>query len=434
VSLFEVLFELLVFFVITFVASVFVMSEMALVSSRRSRLLFLANSGDRRARAVLDLLKSPTRFLSTIQMGITVAGLLAGAFSGARLAKALAAFLEVNVPFLDTAANEIAFVSVIFLMTLFTLIFGELIPKRIAFARPESVALFLADFVTYMTVLAVPFNYLLSVSSNVIMRLCRIPEGPSSKVSADEVKHFLSEGVEAGILGASEGEMLEGVMRLADRPVKTIMTPRTSLFWVDCNDPSEVLQQSIVKCPYALVVVANGSIDDVMGVVFKKDLVSQVLDKNYVGIDIKSLLRQPVMVPEGVNTLGLIEIFRQYPVHCAFILDEYGSLQGLVTLTDIIHGITGHLADTHTENMEPTKCEDGSWILYGDTDVSEIERCLNIPKVELANYHTLGGHLLALFGRIPDVGDKVIIGDWTLEIVEIDSRRIGKVLARADKQ
>jgi len=401
---------------------------MALVSSRHGRLLFLANNGDRRAKLVVELRKEPIRFLSTIQIGITIAGLLAGAFSGARLSGVFALFLSTNFPILREVAHEGAFVVVILLMTLFTLVFGELIPKRIAISNPETIAISLADFINHLIRFAVPFNRLLSFVSNGLLRLFGISDTPNINVTTDEVKHFLIEGVEAGVLEAKERELLDGVMRLADRSIKTIMTPRTDLFWVDYKDPPEVLQKRVVQCPYALMVIADGSIDEPMGVVFKKDLLSQVLDGSCNALDIKAALCQPILVSEDANTLGVIEMFRNYPVHCAFVLDEYGSLQGLVTLTDIIHGITGHLADDNIVNANPIKLEDGSWIMHGDMCIIDLERYLSIPRVELASYHTLGGHLLSLFGRIPKIGDRAEIGNWVLEVIAMEGRRVSKVL------
>lgn len=421
--------ELSVFVVLTLINALFVMSEMALVSVRRSRLNPLAEDGDVRAQRVLDLADEPTRFLSAVQIGITVTGLLAGASSGAQLSARLSVFLTEITPFLAGLTEEIAFVIVIVLMTFFTLVFGELVPKRLALARPEAVAITLGRFVQFLTVVGAPFVTLLSLASNATVKLLGLADRPSSDVTEDEVKHVLAEGVESGALDPDERDMLEGVMRVADRPIRAIMTPRTDLYWVDLADEPERLRQEILDCPYSLVVAGRGSIDETAGVLFKKDLLADALGG--APLDLEARLRQPIVVPEGAPVLKLLAIFRANPVHCAFVVDEYGSLQGLVTLTDIIEGIAGDLADVDTvASSSPTRREDGSWLFDGDTDIDDIERQFGVAEQDHGSYHTLGGLILSALNRIPNEGDCAVIGDWIFEVVDMDGRRIDKVLVR----
>jgi putative hemolysin len=423
-----VVLELSVFVVLTLINALFVMSEMALVSVRRGRLLPMAEDGDSGAQRVLDLAEEPTRFLSAVQIGITVVGLLAGASSGAQLSTRLSVFLDETAPFLGSFSGQVAFIVVITLMTFFTLIFGELVPKRLALARPEAVAIALGRFVQLLTIVGAPFVALLSLTSNAVVRVLGLADRPSADVTEDEVKHVLAEGVEAGVLDPDERDMLEGVMRVADRPVRAIMTPRTDLYWVDIADDPARLRQEILDCPYSLVVVGRGSIDETVGVLFKKDLLAGALAGG--PIDVEARLRQPIVVPEGAAVLKLLAMFRANPVHCAFVVDEYGSLQGLVTLTDIIEGIAGDLADVDALASGPTQRDDGSWLFDGDTDIDDIERQFALPEQDHGSYHTLGGLILSALNRIPAEGDRAVIGDWVFEVVDMDGRRIDKVLIR----
>jgi putative hemolysin len=423
-----VILELSVFFLLTVINGLFVMSEMALVSARRSRLAPLAEEGDRRAGIVLDFSEHPARFLSAVQIGITVTGLLAGASSGAKLAVFFAEFLRGVAPFLGSFTEECAFIVVIVAMTFFTLVFGELLPKRIAMARPEAIAMSLIGFVRLVTMAAKPFVSVLSLVSSALLRLIGLDERSSSDVTEDEVKHVLAEGVEAGVLDPGELDMLEGVMRVADRPVRTIMTPRTDLYWIDLNDSEEIIRREVAECPYSLLVVGRGSIDAAAGVLYKKDLLADALAGR--PFDVEGRMRQPAVVPEGVDVLKVLRNFRENPIHCAFVVDEYGSLLGLVTLTDIIEGIAGDLADVDAMSSGPTLRDDGSWLFDGDTDIDDLERQLDLPDLDHGSYHTLGGLILATLNRIPSEGDKAIIGDWIFEVVDMDGRRIDKVLIR----
>ncbi|MEJ1160685.1 hemolysin family protein [Prosthecomicrobium sp. N25] len=418
--------ELLFFIALTLVNGFFSMSEMALVSARKSRLGPLAEEGDARAARALELGENPNKFLSSVQIGITLVGLLAGAATGASLADHLAGFLLAVVPSLGSAADEVAFVIVIVLMTFVTLVFGELVPKRLAIAHPEPIALAVGGVIAFVSTFASPFVSLLSVTSNAVLKLIGVKESTGGDVTEDEVMHVLAEGVQAGVLDPEEREMLEGVMRVADRPVRAIMTPRPDLYWIDPNDPPEAVRREIAECPYSLLVVAPGSIDEPTGVIYKKDLLADALAGRE--LDLASLVREPVVVPENAPVLKLLERFRNTPVHCAFVVDEYGGLQGLVTLTDIIEGIAGDLADVDAPQGGPVRRDDGSWLLDGDTDIDDLERLVDLPELERGSYHTLGGLMLSVMNRIPHAGEKAVIGDYVFEVMDMDGRRIDKVL------
>lgn len=419
--------EIAVFLALTFVNGFFVMSEMALVSARKTRLVTLADAGDRRARRALDLGDHPGRFLSAVQIGITLTGLIAGASSGAQLTDRLSDWVIGTFPQLAIGARQGSFVLVMLLMTFFTIVFAELVPKRIAIARPEAISLAVAGLVEIFSRLTAPFVSLLVAASNRTLALLHIDENSGGDVTEDEVKHVLAEGVVSGVLEPEEREMLEGVMRVADRPVRAVMTPRPDLYWIDPQDPPDRLRQEIMECPYSAMIVADGAIDEPAGLLFKKDLLRDAAEGR--PFDIAGHLKQPLVVPESAPVLKLLGRLRGSQVHAAFVVDEYGSLQGLVTLTDIVEGITGDFADVDAPLVSgPVEREDGSWLVDGDEDIDELERLIELPDLEHGGYHTVGGLMLAALNRIPTEGDRAVLGDWIFEVVDMDGRRIDKVL------
>jgi putative hemolysin len=419
--------ELSIFLFLTLINAFFVASEMALVSVRKPRLMALAEDGDRRARRALDLGEHPGRFLSAVQIGITLTGLIAGATSGAQLSDRFADTLIELFPRFAWAAREAAFVLVMMAMTFFTIVFAELVPKRLAIARPEPIALLVAGIVEVFSRATAPFVSLLVATSNHVLKVLRIDEGGGSDVTEDEVMHVLAEGVESGVLEPEEREMLEGVMRVADHPVRAVMTPRPDLYWIDPSDPPERLLEEVLNCPYSAMLVAEGSVDEPAGLLYKKDLLRDAVKGR--PLDWKSHLKQPLVVPETAPVLKLLERFRGTPVHAAFVVDEYGGLLGLVTLTDIVEGIAGDFADVDAPHVTgPFQREDGSWLIDGDTSIDELERLVDLPDLEHGGYHTLGGLMLSVLNRIPNEGDKAKIGDWSFEVVDMDGRRIDKVM------
>jgi putative hemolysin len=419
--------DLTVFAVLTLVNALFVASEMALVSARKARLAALAEDGDRRARRAVELGEHPGRFLSAVQIGITLTALVAGASSGAQLSDRLADWVIETWPTFAWAAKQTSFVLVIMVMTFITIVFAELVPKRLAIARPEPIALAVAGFVDVFSRATSPIVTLLNGTSNVLLRRLGIDETSVTDVTEDEVMHVLAEGVQSGVLEPEEREMLEGVMRVADRPVRAVMTPRPDLYWIDPKDPPDRLRGEILDCPYSAMVVAEGSVDEPIGLLYKKDLLRDVVEGR--PIDPMAHLKEPLVVPESAPVLKLLERFRDTPVHAAFVVDEYGGLQGLVTLTDIVEGIAGDFADVDAPQVSgPKRRDDGSWLFDGDEAIDELERLIDLPELEHGGYHTVGGLMLSMLNRIPTEGDKAEVGDWIFEVVDMDGRRIDKVL------
>lgn len=419
--------DLSIFAVLTLVNAFFVASEMALVSVRRARLAALAEDGDRRAVLALDLGEHPGRFLSAVQIGITLTGLVAGASSGAQLSDKLADWMVATWPAFAWAAKQTSFVLVIMVMTFVTIVFAELVPKRIAIARPEPIAIAVARLVGIFSWITAPVVTLLNGTSNAVLRRLGITDTNPNDVTEDEVIHVLAEGVQSGVLEPEEHEMLEGVMRVADRPVRALMTPRPDLWWIDPKDPPERIRAEILDCPYSAMVVAEGSIDEPIGLLYKKDLLRDAVEGR--PLDPLAHLKQPIVVPESAPVLKLLERFRGTPVHAAFVVDEYGGLQGLVTLTDIVEGIAGDFADVDAPQVSgPLHRDDGSWLFDGDEAIDELERLIDLPDLEHGGYHTVGGLMLSVLNRIPTEGDRATVGDWIFEVVDMDGRRIDKVL------
>lgn len=420
--------DLSVFAVLTLVNAFFVASEMALVSSRKGRLVALAEDGDRRAKRALELGEHPGRFLSAVQIGITLTALIAGASSGAQLSDRMAEWMISTWPTFAWAAKETSFVVVIIVMTFVTIVFAELVPKRIAIARPEPIALSVAGTVDIFSRMTSPIVTLLNGTSNVLLRRLGIQENMGADVTEDEVMHVLAEGVQSGVLDPEERAMLEGVMRVADRPVRAVMTPRPDLYWIDPEDPPERILAEILDCPYSAMIVAEGSVDEPIGLLYKKDLLRDVVAGR--PLDPRAHIKEPLVVPESAPVLKLLERFRGTPVHAAFVVDEYGGLQGLVTLTDIVEGIAGDFADVDAPLVSgPTRRDDGSWLIDGDESIDELERLVDLPDLEHGGYHTVAGMIMAALNRIPSAGEKAVIGDWIFEVVDMDGRRIDKVLA-----
>lgn len=419
--------DLTIFAVLTLVNAFFAASEMALVSVRRARLVALVEDGDQRARLALELGEQPGRFLSAVQIGITLTALVAGASSGAQLSDKLAEWLSATWPTFAWAAKETAFLIVIVLMTFVTIVFAELVPKRLAIARPEPIARFVAGIINVFSRVTAPFVTLLDGTSNLILRRLGVGDTANTDVTEDEVMHVLAEGVQSGVLDPEEREMLEGVMRVADRPVRALMTPRPDLYWIDPKDPPERLLAEILDCPYSAMVVAEGSIDEPIGLLYKKDLLRDAVAGR--APDPIAHLKEPIVVPEGAPVLKLLERFRDNPVHAAFVVDEYGGLQGLVTLTDIVEGIAGDFADVDAPQVSgPVRRDDGSWLIDGDEPIDEIERLFDLPELERGGYHTVAGLVMSVLNSIPTEGDKAIVGDWIFEVIDMDGRRIDKVL------
>lgn len=427
-------FEILFIVLLLIANGVFAMSELAVVASRKTRLQRMADSGDTRASAALELAQQPERFLSTIQIGITLIGILAGAFGGATIAEQLGAKIS-TVPSLAPYGEAIGLIVVVLSITYLSLIIGELVPKRLALNHPERVAILVAGPMRGLARLASPVVSLLSVSTSAVLTFLRMRAPTEPPVTEDEIKLLIQQGTQAGVFEEVEQEMIKSVFRLTDRRVEALMTPRIGIVWLDINDPPEKLHRKVAESAYSRFPVCRGKLDNLLGIVKAKDMLSRCVSG--APLDLQAALKQPLFVPESTPAIRALEMFKAARTHVALVIDEYGAVEGLVTTNDILEAIVGDIAPVQSEaDKDAVQREDGSWLLEGALPVDEFREIFSVerlPGEERGAYHTLAGFILFHLGRLPSEADHF---DWhglRFEIVDMDGKRIDKVLVMATK-
>ncbi|MCC5631634.1 hemolysin family protein [Nostoc sphaeroides CHAB 2801] len=422
-------FEILIILVLIIANGVFSMSEMAIVSARKVRLQQLANQGDAKAKAALKLAESPNHFLSTVQVGISLIGILTGAFGGATIANRLAVYVKL-VPLLAPYSEPLSFGIVVLIITYLSLIVGELVPKRLALNNPERIASIVAIPMEALAAIASPVVFLLSASTDLILRLLGITASTEPQVTEEEIKILIEQGTEAGTFEEAEQDMVERVFRLGDRPVSYLMTPRPDIVWLDLDDSAEENRQKMVDSAYSRYPVCQGGLDNVLGVMPVTDL----LARSFRGepLDLTVGLRQPVFVPESTRGLKVLELFKQTITHMALVVDEYGVIQGLVTLNDIMSEIVGDVPSTDGQDQpQAVQREDGSWLLDGMLPVEEFLELFGMEEwksEESGSYQTLGGFVITHLGRIPAAADHFEWQSMRIEVMDMDGNRVDKVL------
>ena len=422
--------ELIVLLLLIAANGVFAMSEMAVVSARKTRLVELAERGDPKARAALKLANSPDQFLSTVQIGITLIGILAGAFGGATLSTTIASAIN-RVPQLAPYSQAIAFGLVVLLTTYLSLILGELVPKRLALNNPERIAATIAAPMQGAASFAYPVVRLLTASTNIVLTLFganRPSDAPL--VTEEEIKVMVRQGTEAGTFEVAEQDMVERVFRLADQRVSALMTPRLDIVWLDLNDPAEINRHKMMESRHSRFPVCQDNLDTVLGVVHVTDLLTRSLAGE--SFDLTTMLRQPLYIPEGTHALKVLELFKQSSTHIALIVDEYGVLQGVVTLNDVMEVIIGDVPFADRPHESPAvQREDGSWLLDGMLPIDKLKEIFELeelPGEERGNYQTLGGFIVTQLGRIPAAADHFNWENVRFEVVDMDGNRVDKVL------
>ncbi|MBP2227739.1 putative hemolysin [Azospirillum agricola] len=426
--------ELLVIFLLILLNAFFAMSEMALVSARRARLQQMAESkGAHGARAALELSEDPGRFLSTVQVGISLTGIIAGAYGGATLAERFGSVLN-EVPWIAPYGQPAAFALVVAAITYFSLIIGELVPKRMALVDAERIAAFVAGPMRALSRIASPVVWLLGVSTDTVLKLLRLPTAREQTVTEEEVKSLIKEGTQTGVFEPAERQMIEGVLHLADRSVRSIMTPRPDLIWLDINDPAESVGREIRESGYSRFPVCRGDVDELEGIVSAKALLDQSL--NGVSFDLKAALAEPLVVHDGTPVLRLLDLFKQASVHMAVVVDEYGSVEGIVTMTDILEAIAGELPEHgHEGEASAVQREDGSWLVDGMTPIEEVEALVGVKNMKgEGDFHTLAGFLLDRFGHVPTAAEHFHWNGIRFEVVDMDGRRIDKVMIQLNPE
>ncbi|HEY9236296.1 MULTISPECIES: hemolysin family protein [Phenylobacterium] len=406
----------------------FAMSELAVVSSRRAKLQARAERGDKGAAAALRLSEHPTRFLAAVQVGITLIGILSGAYGQATIAGELDQILE-KIPALHEYSELIATGLVVVVITYLSLIVGELVPKRFAMAFPETIAGLVARPLSLMAKAMGPFVSLLTVSTVAVLRLLGIRDEKGDRVTQEDVETVLAEGANAGLIEPEEQAMIGEVLRLGDRQVRVAMTPRHDLYWISLADTPEQQMTDIRACPYSRIVVTTGAdVEEPVGVVHKKDVLDAVLDGN--GVDIAALMATPLYIVESTSLLRALELLKQTPLHMALVVDEFGALQGIVTPTDLLEMIAGDFDEGYEGEGSQTivEREDGSFLVDGRTEVDELAKTLGADFEETSHFHTAAGLVLHEIGRLPAEGDVFEIGAFRVEVIDMDDRRIDKLL------
>jgi putative hemolysin len=419
----------IVFVVLLIVGNgVLAMSEMALVSARRSNLDQLAGKGRRGARTALRLIDDPSGFLATVQIGITLVGILAGAFGGATLADRLGDWLD-SFPALAPHGDRIGIGVVVIIITYLSLIVGELVPKRIALANPEAVAAKVARPMSLLAKLAAPGVWLLRLSTDAVLRTLGLSGVRSQTVTEDEVKSLIAEGTRAGVFVPQERRMIEGVLRLADRPVRVVMTPRGEVAWIDADADHNALREALESCPFSRLLVCDQSIDNAVGMLSIKDLMVPLLRGD--PLDVRSLLAPVLVVPDRTSVLQLLDRFRRERIHMAAVVDEYGTTEGVVTLTDVLEAIAGDLPERGEISETPVRRrEDGSWLVDASLPFDEFAERFALRDMPEAGFLTVAGFVLHRLGHLPDIGESFDHGDLRIEVLDMDGRRIDKILVQ----
>jgi putative hemolysin len=420
-------FELTVILFLVLLNGLFALSELAVVSARRSRLMALADQGRRGARRALLLADDPGRFLSTVQIGITLIGIVAGAFSGATLGSELTDWLRAR-GFPYGAAEPLGFGAVVALVTYFSLVVGELVPKRLALQNAEVIACAVAPAMMWMARVAAPAVGVLDASTRALFKLTGQRTGSASAVTEEEIKSLIAEAETAGVLEADERQMISGVLRLGDRPVKGVMTPRTDVDWLNLAADEAAIRQTLIRTPHSRLPAGEGSIDAMIGVVQTRDVLAAVLSGR--PLEVGSLVRKAPVVPDTLDALDVLTHLREAEVPMALVHDEYGHFEGVVTRADILEAIAGAFrADTGPLEAKAVRRDDGSWLLSGWMPADEMADVLGIALPARRDYQTVAGFVLAHLQRLPVVGESCFALGWRFEVVDIDGRRIDKVLA-----
>jgi putative hemolysin len=419
--------EILLIAALIVINGILAMSEIAIVSARKTRLRQQAQAGDRGAAAALELAEQPTRFLSTVQIGITLVGILAGAFGGATIATAIARALESIAP-LAAYAEAIALALVVGAITFLSLIIGELVPKRLALSAPERIATAVARPMRLLAKLARPLVALLSITTDALLRLMGFRSAEQAEITQEEVRILIAAGTEAGVFQNAERELVESTFQLSETHVRELMTPRALVDWIDLEDASDAQWRALASMPHLHVPLCRGELDNVVGVLAVRELVPHLIAGERP--DLASLASPPLFLPEGLPAFSALEQFSHTGPHLALVLDEHGGVAGLLTPTDLLEALVGGLSDsTNAPHGAPVRRDDGSWLLDGLMPVEEATELFGIPATANADVQTLGGLVMASLGRIPMAGDKIRWHGVYLEVVDMDGRRVDKVLA-----
>lgn len=424
----DILFEVVLIAILIVINGLFSMTEIAVVSARRVRLARSAADGNAGAATAIELQEKPERFLSTVQIGITLIGILSGAFGGALLSDEFSEIVA-TMPAFAPYADKIGFGIVIVIITFFSLVIGELVPKNIALNRPETIATIFSRPMNLISKLTSPVVWLLTVSTTFVLKLLRIRESGEAAITEEEIRAHIAQGTAIGVLEETEQELIEGVIKLNDQNISALMTSRLKIVWIDLDDSLDINKQKLIESPYSRLPVCRGGLDGIIGIVKSRDLLSHLLSGGE--LDIEKVIKQPVYVPETKTALEMLEVFKHSHTLMAMVVDEYGSVEGLVTMNDLLEEIVGDLETGGNPNAWVVEREDGSFLLDGSLSVMDFKEALSLPELpadERESYQTLAGFMLTRLEKVPTEGEKFEWGGYSFEVIDMDGRRVDKVL------
>ncbi len=421
--------ELIIIILLILLNGIFAMAEIAIVSARKSKLKQQASEGSKQAQAALDLANSPNRFLSTVQIGITFVGIFAGAFGGETIAKNLALELH-QIPILAPYADTISLLLVVIFITYLSLIIGELVPKRLALNNPENIAKIVAFPMNTLSSLAHPLVSLLTFSTDWILRLLQIKQSNEPVVSDEEIRMLLGEGARLGIFNMEERDIVERTLKISDKNLNSLMTQRKEIVWLNLNSPLKTLSSKIAKYPHAHFPVCKDNLDKVIGVVRAEDILTNFLLKEE--IQFQKFIHKPLFVPQSMDALKVLKLFRKTGIHMALVVDEYGNVQGLLSITDILEAIVGDIPSIdELGDKEIVKRNDGTHLVDGLLPIDEFKDYFHIKKLpdeRSGVYHTFGGFVIHMLGHMPSSGDSFQWSNHKFEIIDMDGNRVDKIL------
>ena len=421
--------SILIIFLLIVVNGIFAMSEIALISARKVRLQQMSKDGSQTAQAALDISENPNKFLSTVQIGITLIGILSGALGGAALSADLSIVLQ-NISWLEPYSNILSVAIVVLLTTYFSLVIGELIPKRLGMNSPEKIASAVALPMKAISWLTSPIVRLLSASTEIGLKILGIEKSTEPIITEEEIKVLMKQGTQSGIFESAEEDMVTGIFRLGERYIDSIMTPRTEIEWIDLDEPFEVILEQVINSNHNRFPVAIGELDNVQGMLQGKDLLSKSLNGSQPSIS--SLLQPPLFVPDSTSALKALDLIKEAGAHAALVIDEFSGVLGMVTLYDVLKSIVGSIPTAgEEEEIQVVQREDGSWLFDGLLDIDDVKEILGIeilPEEDRVGFQTLGGFMMTMLDSIPEVGQHFDVNDMRFEVMDMDGKRVDKVL------
>ena len=421
--------SIIIIFLLIVINGIFAMSEISLISARKIRLQQMAKDGIRSAQAALDISENPNKFLSTIQIGITLIGILSGALGGAALSSKLSVPFQ-SISWLAPYSEAVAFAIVVLLTTYFSLVIGELIPKRLGMNSPEKIASAVALPMKAISWLTSPVVKLLSGSTDIGLKILGIEASKDPIITEEEIKILMKQGTQSGIFESAEEDMVTGIFRLGGRYIDSIMTPRTEIEWIDLEEPFEVILEQVINSNHSRFPVAIGELDNVQGILLSKDLLGKSLNGNVPSIP--DLLQPPLFVPDSTSALKALDLIKEAGAHAALVIDEFSGVLGMVSLYDVLKSIVGSIPTAgEEEELQVVQREDGSWLLDGLLAIDEVKEILGVeilPEEDRVGFQTLGGFMMTVLDSIPEVGQYFDVYRLRFEIMDMDGKRVDKVL------